>query len=117
MSSQRCMVHNVCYSLSSYRSSLVASFWCRRTALVPSPTNLLIPPAAHISPLISSSTPGVFYTYFYSHAHRLRLEKLLYLELSRSPKGFLKYFWIQVAVSEVKRPLRNRFGSETVTNL
>jgi hypothetical protein len=26
----------------------------------------------------------------------------------------LKHFWIQVAVSEVKRPLRNRFGSETV---
>jgi hypothetical protein len=33
------------------------------------------------------------------------------------PTGFFKYFWIQVAVSEVKRPLRNRFGTETVTNL
>jgi hypothetical protein len=54
----------------------------------------------------SSSTPGVFYTHFYNHAHRLRLEKLLYLELSRSPNGF----------SEVKRPLRNRLGIETVTN-
>jgi hypothetical protein len=32
-------------------------------------------------------------------------------------KNYLKYFWIQVAVSEVKRQLRNRFGSETVTNL
>jgi hypothetical protein len=32
--------------------------------------------------------PRVFYTYFYNHAHRLRLEKLLYLELSRSPNGF-----------------------------
>jgi hypothetical protein len=31
----------------------------------------------HISPLNSSWTPGVFYTYFYNHAHRLRLEKLL----------------------------------------
>jgi hypothetical protein len=38
----------------------------------------------------SSWTPGVFYTYFYNHARRLRLEKLLYLELSRSPSGFLK---------------------------
>jgi hypothetical protein len=26
----------------------------------------------------------------YNHAHRLRLEKLLYLELSRSPNGFVK---------------------------
>jgi hypothetical protein len=40
----------------------------------------------------SSSTSGVFYTHFYNHAHRPRLEKLLYLELSRtrSPKGFFK---------------------------
>jgi hypothetical protein len=36
----------------------------------------------------SSPTPGVFYTYFYNHARRLRLEKVLYLELSRSPNGF-----------------------------
>jgi hypothetical protein len=43
-----------------------------------------------ISPLLSSWTPGVFYTYFYNHAHRLRLEKLLYLELSRSPNGYFK---------------------------
>jgi hypothetical protein len=37
-----------------------------------------------ISPLVSSS-------YFYKHAHRLRLKKLqvLYLELPRSPTGFL----------------------------
>jgi hypothetical protein len=27
----------------------------------------------------SSSDPGVFYTYFYNHAHRPRLEKLLHL--------------------------------------
>ena len=33
---------------------------------------------------------GVFYTYFYNPAHRLRLEKLLYLELSRSSNGFFK---------------------------
>jgi hypothetical protein len=72
----------------------------------------------YISPLVLTWTPGVFYTYFYDHAHRLRLEKLLCLELPRSPNGFFfKYFWIQVAVLEVKRPLRNRFGSETVTKL
>jgi hypothetical protein len=81
----------------------------------------------YISHLDSSSTPGVFYTYFYNHAHRLRLEKLLCLGLSRSPNGvFLStsgsrwrfQFWNRyTAVSEVKRPLRNRFGSETVINL
>jgi hypothetical protein len=31
---------------------------------------------------------GESYSYFYNHAHRLRLEKLLYLELSRSSNGF-----------------------------
>ena len=31
----------------------------------------------YISGFNSSWTPGVFYTYFYNHAHRLRLEKLL----------------------------------------
>ena len=62
-------------------------------------------------------------------AHRLRLEKLLYLELSRSTSGYFKppldpgsrwrfHFWNRhaAAVSEVKRPLRNRFGSKTVIN-
>ena len=34
-------------------------------------------PLIHISPPHSSWTPGVFYTYFYNYAHRLRLEKLL----------------------------------------
>jgi hypothetical protein len=37
---------------------------------------------------LSSPTPGVFctyrYPYSYNHARRLRLEKILYLELSRS---------------------------------
>jgi hypothetical protein len=32
--------------------------------------------------------PGVFCACSYSHAYRLRLEKLLYLELFRSPSGF-----------------------------
>jgi hypothetical protein len=35
-------------------------------------------------------TPKLFYTYFYNRAHRPRLEKLLYLELSRSSNGFFK---------------------------
>ena len=73
----------------------------------------------HVSPPVSSLAPGVFYTYFYNHAHRLRLEKLLYLELSRSPNGFFKalqFYFLnrRTAVSEVKRPARNRFGSEMV---
>jgi hypothetical protein len=66
----------------------------------------------HVSPPLSSPTPGVFYTYFYNHAHRLRLEKLLHLELSISSNGFLKYFWIQVAVSLLKPP-RSGFRSKT----
>jgi hypothetical protein len=39
-----------------------------------------------------------------NHARHLRLEKLLCLELSRSPSGFFKQFWIQVAVSILKTP-------------
>jgi hypothetical protein len=31
------------------------------------------------------------------------------------PTDVLYHVWIQVAVSEVKRPLRNRLGSETAT--
>jgi hypothetical protein len=34
--------------------------------------------------------PQLFYKYFYNHAHRLRLEKLLYLGPSRSSNGFFK---------------------------
>jgi hypothetical protein len=50
---------------------------------------------------ISTTTPIVF----------VRLEKLFFLEV---PWDILNHFWIQVAVSEVKRPLRNRFASEAV---
>jgi hypothetical protein len=32
----------------------------------------------------------LFYTYFHNHVRLLRLEKLLYIELSRSPNGFFK---------------------------
>jgi hypothetical protein len=63
--------------------------------------------------------PSLFYTYFYNHAHRLRLEKLLrYVKsLLGATTDFLNHFWIQVAVSEVKRPLHGRFGSETAKKL
>ena len=44
----------------------------------------------HVSDVDTSSTPQLFYTFFYNHAHRLRLEKLLYMELSRSSNGFFK---------------------------
>jgi hypothetical protein len=44
--------------------------------------------ASHISHPDSSGPPGVFCKCFYNHAHRLRLEKLLYIGLSRSPNGF-----------------------------
>ena len=44
----------------------------------------------YVSELHSSSTPGVFYTYFYNHGRLFRLEKLLYLELSKSPNRFFK---------------------------
>jgi hypothetical protein len=39
---------------------------------------------------VGPPAPGVFYTCFYNQAHRLRLEKLLYIELSRSPNGHFK---------------------------
>jgi hypothetical protein len=44
----------------------------------------------YISGLNLVSTPQVFYTCFYNHAHRPRLEKLLYIQLSRSSNGFFK---------------------------
>ena len=44
----------------------------------------------YFSDLDPFQTPGVFYTCFYNHARRLRLEKLLYLELSRSSSGYFK---------------------------
>jgi hypothetical protein len=57
----------------------------------------------HVSGPDEVSTPQLFYTHFYNHAHRLRLEKLSHVELSRSSNGFFK-------------PLLdpgNGFGSET----
>jgi hypothetical protein len=44
----------------------------------------------YISGLDGVWTPQLFHANFYNHAHRLRLEKLLYLELSRRSNGFFK---------------------------
>jgi hypothetical protein len=44
----------------------------------------------HDGCLDSFPIPPVFYKYFYNHAHRLRLEKLSYIEFFRSPNGFFK---------------------------
>jgi hypothetical protein len=70
--------------------------------------------------------PGVFYKYFYNHVHRLRLEKLLYIELSRSSSGYFEplpdpvdRFASETAARRFQKlngryVLCNRFGSETV---
>jgi hypothetical protein len=52
--------------------------------------------------------PQVFCACFYNHARRLRLEKLSHAGLStlEAPTDFLNRFWIQVAVSLLKPPLR-----------
>ena len=64
------------------------------------------------------SYPRVFYTYFYNHVRRLRLKKtIISIELSRSSNGYFEPLLIQIqmAVSEVKRPLHNRFIIKTTT--
>jgi hypothetical protein len=80
----------------------------------------------YISGVLSNWTPGVFYTYFYNHARRLRLETLVYIEVFRTCNGYFKPLdpgggyaseTAVAAVSELQRPLRNCFGSKTVTNL
>jgi hypothetical protein len=68
----------------------------------------------------------------YDHAHLVRLEKLSRLELSRSPNGHRilnkkllgpgggfasETVARRLQKRNAKRPLRNRFRSETVTNL
>jgi hypothetical protein len=71
----------------------IALFWPNK----PNPAILLIqytgaPPRAlvniYISDLDGVCTPQLFYTCFYKHARRLRLEKLLCLEPSRTSNGF-----------------------------
>jgi hypothetical protein len=44
----------------------------------------------YISVILSSWAPGVFYTYSYNHARRLRLEKVLYIGLPRISNGYFK---------------------------
>jgi hypothetical protein len=72
-----------------------------------------------ISGFHSSSAPGVFYTYCISITTPIvsALKNYYRQGFLEVPTDFLSHFWIQVAVSEFKRPLRNRFGIETVTNL
>jgi hypothetical protein len=74
-----------------------AEAWCFRSVSPPEFSALdfreRFPSWKHLlyfSGVHSSSTPGVFYKYFYNHAHRLRLEKLLYIELSRNSNGYFK---------------------------
>jgi hypothetical protein len=77
-----------------------------------------------------ASTPQPFYTCSYNHAHRLRLGRLLYIELSRISNGFFKPLLDPgggftsetaerqfqkphgryTAISEVKRPTKCPFG-------
>jgi hypothetical protein len=76
----------------------------------------------HVSGVDPFWAPLVFYTYFYNHARRLSRSpngffKRLWIKLFRSSNVFFKPLWVQVAVSEVKRPLHGRFGSETAKNL
>ena len=65
------------------------------------------------SSLDPRSTPQLFYTYFYNHARRLRMENLLYPEgFLEAPAGTLNHFCIQVAVLLLKPP-HGGFRSET----
>jgi hypothetical protein len=56
-----------------------------------------------------------------AQSEQVALKKILYTELARSSNGYFKPLLDPGAgltvVSEVKRTLHNRFGSETVTNL
>jgi hypothetical protein len=77
---------------SARRATRKAAKDARRMAMTTTSTGtfLPVPGPKHISGFNSSWTPGVFYTCSYNHARRLRLEKLLYIELSRSSDGYFK---------------------------
>jgi hypothetical protein len=64
--------------------------------LPPAPINIIPTSYSRLhcncSNLDRRSTPLVFCTCFYNHAHRLHLEKLLYLGFSRSSNGFFNHF-------------------------
>jgi hypothetical protein len=49
-----------------------------------------LPQYTSLPVLSSSGTPVVFYTCSYNPARRLRIEKLLYIELSRISNGYFK---------------------------
>jgi hypothetical protein len=70
---------------------------------------------AHQPPSFKSD-PGAFYTYHISISITTPVVSAL-KNYFRVPGNILNRFWIQVAVSEVKRPLRGRFGSEAVIKL
>jgi hypothetical protein len=83
-------IHHYCYTVIAYSVLL-----------------LLPVLLSYISHPDSSWAPGVFYKkfYFYNHVRRLRLEKLLYLELPRSSNEFFfKYFSDLSSPPQVLRP-------------
>jgi hypothetical protein len=85
---QRTNCPSTCY-VGRHGARLAKLYW-QNIPHPPIPGGSIALPGTDTSPRVSSSTPGILYTHFYNHAHRLRLEKLLYLELSRSPNGFFK---------------------------
>jgi hypothetical protein len=62
----------------------------------------------------SSGPPEIFHTYFYNHAHRLHLKRLL--SILEVPTDFFNHFWIQVAVL-LPKPPNGSFRIETAKNL
>ena len=75
-------------SIGSYGTDLTGIHWALFVDVFPPRHSAR--PFHHISDLDSFSTPQPFHIYFYNYAHRLRLEKLLCLEPSRSSNGFFK---------------------------
>jgi hypothetical protein len=65
----------------------------------------------HLSPLLSGPTPGYFEHISITTPVISASEKF-----QRAFQTKNQYFWIQVAVSEAKRPLRNRFESHSPTD-
>ena len=59
----------------------------------------------HVSRLHSRPNPGVFYTHFYTVNMTVvsALKNCHIWSFPEVPMDFLNHFWIQVAVSEVKR--------------
>jgi hypothetical protein len=53
----------------------------------------------NISDNYSSWALRAFHTYFYNHAHRLRLENHYIKSFLEAPTDIVNHFWIQVAVT------------------